>query len=171
MASISANNNQFNWSACAFFEKLTAENKLARQHGFTFCEVSGLEGFEQALQRMQSTLAFVCVSDESDGYTVLDNAPHTRRVKTVFLAMRHAIEDMEAREKCMAVMRELFRQFMSRYLLEATRLRENCLYPDSRISFKEISRYFFSGGACAYFQLAIDTQTNLMYKADEWDNQ
>ena len=52
------------------------------------------------------------VQRHHQGYTELNTTPHTRRVKAVFLAMRHALDDMEARQECMDIMRELFRQFM-----------------------------------------------------------
>ena len=91
------------WDAASFFEKLTATNRLAVAEGFTFCRVSGLEGFEEAVAQMQAAKAFVCISDINDGYTELNNTPRTRRIKTVFLAMRHAIDDMEARNECMEI--------------------------------------------------------------------
>ena len=156
------------WDATRFFADLTARNKLAREHGFVFCSVSGLQGFEQALARMQRATAMVCVSDVADGYTDLNNTPHTRRVKTVFLAMRHAVDNMEARTLCMETMRELFRQFATVLIREKTRLEQNCIYLDPRITFSEIERWFFSGGACAYFQIATDIYTDLRYNADEW---
>lgn len=160
----------FSWNATAFFADLTKRNIFAQQKHFAFCKVSGLEGFEEALAKMQSSTAFVCVSDISDGYTDINNTPHTRRVKTVFLAMRHAIDDMNARERCMETMRELFRQFMSVLILEQTKLQQHCIYIDPRISFQEIDRYFLSGCACAYFQLAIDTYTDLQFNEAEWEN-
>ena len=101
------------WNATTFFQHLTATNRLAKSEGFTFCQVSGLDGFEEALDNMQQSLAFVCVSDIANGYTELHNTPRTRRVKTIFMAMRHKIDDMTARNECMETMRELFRQFMS----------------------------------------------------------
>lgn len=156
------------WDAAKFFEQLTLNNKLARQEGFMFCRVSGLEGFEQAVNEMQQAAAFVCVSDTADGYTDLNNTPRTRRVKTIFFAMRHAAEDMDARSECMEVMRELFRQFMSVLIREKTRLDENRIFIDPRITFNEIDRYFFSGCAGAYFQIAVDVYTDLRYNADDW---
>ncbi len=74
------------WDASAFFENLCATNRLARHEGFTFCRVSGLDGFEEAVNTMQTASAFVCVSDIADGYTELNNTPRTRRVKTVFFS-------------------------------------------------------------------------------------
>ncbi len=156
------------WDAAAFFEELTATNRLAQTEGFIFCRVSGLEGFEEAVNSMQSATAVVCVSDIADGYTDLNNTPRTRRVKTVFFAMRHSAEDMEARSECMEIMRELFRQFASRLILEKVKLEQNCIYLDPRISFNEIDRYFFSGAAGAYFQIAVDCYTDLRLNPDEW---
>ena len=87
------------WDASEYFEHLTATNRLAKSENFTFCHVSGLDGFEEALAHMQRTTAFVCVSDIANGFTELNNTPHTRRVKTVFLAKRHKIDDMAARTR------------------------------------------------------------------------
>lgn len=162
------NKSSFNWDASAFFERLTRTNRHAKAHGYRFERVSSLEGFHSALADMLDAQAFVAVSDTSQGYMDLDNSPHTRRVKLVFLAMRHSAESMEERQECMDNMRELFRQFMSVLLLEKTRLEERRLYLDSRISFNEIDRYFFTGCACAYFQIAVDTFTNLKFDPDEW---
>lgn len=161
-------NHAFNWDATSFFERLSCRNKFAQEKHFTFCRVSGLDGFEEALAKMLTKSAFICVSDISQGYTDINNTPHTRRVKTVFLAMRHAIDNMEARQRCMDTMRELFRQFMSVLIMEQTKLQEHSIYIDPRISFQEIDRYFFSGCACAYFQIAVDTYTDLQFNQDEW---
>ena len=160
---------QGRWDATAFFEQLTATNRLAKSEGFTFCRVSGLDGFEEALDNMQQSLAFICVSDIANGYTELNNTPRTRRVKTIFLAMRHKIDDMRARNTCMETMREVFRQFMSKLILETTELENHCIYLDPRISFNEIDRYFFSGCACAFFQVAVDVFTDLRLNPDEWE--
>jgi hypothetical protein len=157
-----------NWDAASFFEKLAANNNLASNENFVCCRVSGLDGFEEALQQMQSVSSFICISDIADGYTEMNNSPRTRRVKTVFLAQRHAIDDMEARTECMETLRELFRQFLSALILERVKLAQNCIYIDPRISFNEIERYFFSGCACAYFQIAVDIFTDLRFNEDEW---
>ena len=156
-----------NWDAVAFFEHLTNTNKLAQKEGFLFCRVSGLEGFEECIHALQSTANFIAVSDIAQGYTELNTTPHTRRVKTVFLAMRHALDDMQARQQCMDIMRELFRQFMSVLIQEKTRVEEEHIYLDPRISFQEIDRYFLSGCACAYFQVATDVYTDLRYNQEE----
>lgn len=156
------------WDAAAFFEPLIQRNKLAKSLDFKFCRVSGLDGFEEALENMQNTVNFFCVSDVSDGYTELENTPCTRKVKTVFMAMRHKAEDMDLRAHALDVMRELFRQLMSVLIQEKTKLEEKFIYIDSRIKFSEIDRYFFSGGSCAYFQIAVDKYTDLCFNPFEW---
>lgn len=84
-------------------------------------------------------------------------------------AMRHGLDNMEAREECMDIMRELFRQFISVLIQEKTKIAQKNIYLDPRISFQEIDCYFFTGCACAYFQIATDTYTNLCYDKGEWD--
>ena len=160
--------NDFNWDAAAFFERLTKTNKLAKDLGFMFDRVSSLEGFLSLISSALSSKAYVAVSDTSSGGIDLNNTPHTRRVKTVFLFMRHKAEDPKARQACLYKMEELFRQFMSVLILEKTRLRERCIYLDDRISFTEIDKYFYTGGACAFFQIAVDKFTNLVFDPDEW---
>ena len=64
-------NTNFNWDAVPFFRELTHTNNLARQNKFTFCCVSGLEGFEEALHKLQNHTAFVCVSDIAKGYILV----------------------------------------------------------------------------------------------------
>ena len=146
-----------------------SKNKCAKVGKVSFCRVSGQEGFEECLHSRQSTANFIAVSDIAQGYTEQNTTPHTRRVKTVFFAMRHALDDMQARQECMETMRELFRQFMSVLIQEKTRVEEEHIYLDPRISFQEIDRYFLSGCACAFFQVATDVYTDLRYNQEEWD--
>lgn len=66
-------------------------------------------------------------------------------------------------------MRELFRQFMSVMIQDKVKGEEENIYLDPRISFQEIDRYFLSGCACAYFQVATDVYTDLRYNSQEWE--
>ena len=156
-----------NWSASNFFRSLVRYNKLAKDNNFVFCDISGLEGLEEALQH-QRAANFVCVSDISEGYIDLNNTPRSRSVKTVFLAMKYPVDDMRARAACMDKLRELFRQFMSVLIREKVRIEQQFIYLDERISFNEIDKYFFNGAACAYFHIAVDVFTDLQIRKDEW---
>lgn len=161
-------NSNFNWDAVSFFEGLTAKNKLAQSKGYRFCRVSGLRGLEEYINNMQSVTCAVCASDIAAGTTQLDNTPHTRRVKTVYMLHRHRLGDMQARQRCMDEMRELFRQFMTKLILERTRISQGPIYIDPRIQFTEIDEYFAAGCALAYFQIAVDVYTDLRINNDEW---
>lgn len=161
-------NKNYNWDATAYFRELTAKNKLAKSKGYRFAMVSGLAGLEEYIEQAQSATAAVCVSDISPGYTEMNNTPHTRRIKTVFLMKRHALNDMKARQACMDEMREIFRQFMSALFKERTRIEQGIIYLDPRVQFTEIEQYFAMGCACAYFQVSFDVYTNLVYRESEW---
>lgn len=161
--------NGYNWDAASFFQNLTKSNKLASLKEFRFERVSSLEGYHTLISTTLSLKACVAVSDTSDGGTELNNTPHTRRVKTVFMFMRHKADDMVARQRCLDLMNEIFRQFLSVLIQEKTRLSEDCIYIDPYIKFTEIDKYFYSGGACAFFQIAVDTFTDLSYNPDEWN--
>lgn len=156
------------WNAFKYFSGLTARNRLAVDNGFVCCRVSDFEGLEEVIDEMQSCVNFVAVSDTSQGVLSLENTPHTRRVKTIFLIMRHQVGDMEAREECFALMRELFRQFMSEFLRERTRLNQGPLFIDPKINLSEVDKYVVSGAACAYFQIACNEYHSLVYNPDEW---
>lgn len=163
-------NTLVNWDATQFFRTLTETNKLAQAKQFRFCRVSGLSDFQEVLGRMTSSTAFVCVDDIAEGYIELNNSPRTRRVKCVFFAMRHPIDDLGKRAECMETMRELFRQFASKLILESTHLQERQLYLDPRIRFSEIPEYFAPGCACVRFQISVDLFTDLRFSQEEWDN-
>lgn len=158
----------FNWQAAKFFETLTLTNKLAIENQFTFHPVSSLEGYHTLISSALSMKACVAVSDTSEGGTELNNTPHTQRIKTVFLFMRHKADSIEARLQCLETMNELFRQFLSILIQEKTRLAQNCIYIDPYIKFHEIDKYFYTGGACAFFQISVNTFTDISYNPDEW---
>lgn len=162
--------HDLNWDAASFFERLTRTNRFARDNGFRFDTVSSLDGFHSLISSALSTTALVAVSDTSSGAMQVTHAPRTRRVKTVFMFMRHKLDDSAARQACFDKMEELFRQFMSVLIMEKTRLAEQHFFIDDRISFSEVEKYFYTGGACAYFQIAVDTFTDLTYNPDEWLN-
>ncbi len=164
-----ANPNNVDWDSTAFFERLTASNRLAQENHAKFCRVSGLEGFNDCLGVMKTAKLIVAASDTSSGaFSMNDNTPRNDRVKLFFLAKRHKEDDMPAREMALDTLRELFRQFMTKLILEKVRLEEQHLYLDDAVSFTEIDQYFASGMACAYFQLKVTTYSDLRYNPDEW---
>lgn len=156
------------WNAVDFFRRLTAANRLAQDKHFRFVEISGLEGLEEAVASMQNTANFICVMENAAGYTTTDNTPHTRRIRTVFIAMRHPINDMQARRRCMDTIHELHRQFCSMLIQERVRLGENMQFIDPRINLQETPKYLIPGTVIFMFEIAVDTYIDLQYNPDEW---
>ena len=156
------------WNAEPLIKRLTLTNKLARQNHFEFCRVSSLAGLEGMLQRMQQAVALVCLADESDGNICLNNTRHSHFAKTVFLAIRYSMSDMDARDGAFRILREVFRQFLSVISQEKVRLQQKKIYLDNQIHFHEIPEYFAAGYACAYFNLYIGKYVNTIYNPDEW---
>lgn len=152
------------------FRSLTEKNVLCRRHGFRFMMVSDLEGFSDALESMKANVPLVCLSDCTSGAIDIDNAPSVRTIRTVFLYMPHPLREnyQKRRQEALSTMREIFRQFMTVLLLEVTNLRMDGIYLDRQVMFTEIDRYFFSGGACAYFQITTDKATDLVLRKEEW---
>ena len=151
-----------------FFEDCTAHSILARKHNFQFARISGLDSFEEALQSMTTAPALVCASDCSEGVLELVTVPAERRVHTVMLAMRHANHDMHARQQCMNILRELFKQFISRIIREKDQIEKDCQFIDDRITFNEVDRYFFPGCACAYFNITVTTYVDIIFDDSQW---
>lgn len=159
-----------NWDATSYFKNLTEKNKLAKSKGFVFCSVSGMDGLEEALARMQNTTAFVCVSEINDCTTSFNNTPHTDIIKTLFFVMRHAVDDMEARNNCFSTIHELFRQFMTDFYMRKGVLieQENVYTDDEKITLQEVERYAFSGCAVAFCMIKATKYFTLTYNDDEW---
>lgn len=163
-------NRTTDWSPVDFYRGLTERNKLAKEKHFVFAKVSGLQGMGDAVARMQSTANFVMVADNAAGYTELNNSPHTRRMNTVFIAMRHKLNDSDARARCLNTIKELHRQFLSKLIMEKTRLEENAQYLDPRINLQEAPEHLIPGTAICMFEVAVDTYVDLSYNANEWDD-
>lgn len=158
------------FDSVSFFRSLTEKNRLARVYNFDFAVVSGLDGFDDALHSALESVALVAVDDISTGEISLANTPRKTSFHTVFLFMRHSTTEnaAEAREECFRVMRELFRQFCSVIIRQRTRLRLENVIIDENIMFHEIEKYFYTGGACAWFQLRVDKYMSLELNENEW---
>lgn len=156
------------FNASKFFKDLAGRNKLCRQFNFGFAEVSGLQGFIDAISRADTRPNMVCVDDTSEGFASLENTPSRRSVKSVFLFMRHAPGDVAARAKCMEIMHAIFLQFLSAILPEKVRLAQGGLYLSERVPFAELDQYLATGAACCHFQITVDRFVDLTFKPDEW---
>ena len=156
------------WDAFAFFEGTVKQNKLCVEKNFRCMAISGLEGLEEALASMQNTPNMVMVSENAAGYTMFENTPHTRKVRTIYIAMRHKHDDMVARQRCMDIIFELHRQFCSRLIQEKVRLEQNMQFLNPKIALQEVSKYLIPDTAICMFELSVDTYIDLQYNESEW---
>ena len=157
------------WDVSAFFKDLTARNKLAKQYGFQFVQISGLTGLEDAIESMQRYNAFVCVSDAPMSSLELGNTPHFNRATMVVLAMRHKIDDAAARKQCIAIMTELFRQFMSKVQQYDEQLKQNMMYLDNHVTLQVFNKYLTPGTTCMEFEITTVSYADFSYQAEEWE--
>ena len=163
------NIKNINWDATSFFEKLASKNKLAKEKHFGFFRVSRLEGFEEVLRNLQSTANFICVKWHRPR---LHGAQHnTAHSKSEDGVLCHASRSWWYGSTS-GVHGHHAWVIPSVYVCthtRKTRVEEEHIYLDPRISFQEIDRYFLSGCACAFFQVATDVYTDLRYNQEEWD--
>lgn len=159
---------QLNWNAAPYFKKLVETNRLAVKNEMQFNIGSGLKSFEQAVDKFLDTLCFLYLTESSDGSLVTENSPNASRVKTIFMAMRHPENDMDARQLCMDTLNEIFRQFASHINRERIRLHSLGIYINPDIEFHEFGEYYFSGCAAMYFHIKFTTAVDLRYNPEEW---
>lgn len=160
---------QFNWNASDYFRMLVESNLLAIANDMKFYIGSGLNSFEQAVDNFLDVLCFCMLTESADGRLSTDTSPNARRVKTVFLAMRHGENDMKARRKCLDVLTEIFRQFMSHLNREKIKLLQQGIYIEPVIEFHEFNEFFFSGCAAVYFHIPFSTAVDLRFDESQWN--
>lgn len=160
---------QFNWNAIDYFKFLVESNKLAVSLDMKFFTGSGLNSFEQAVDNFLETLCFCMLTESSDGRLSTENSPNSRRVKTVFLAMRHGENDDDARRMCIDTLTEVFRQFMSHLIREKIKLLQLGIYLEPVVEFHEFNEFYFSGCAAIYFHIPFTTAVDLTFDKSQWN--
>lgn len=164
-------NQKHQWDAAPFIERLVKTNRLAKEHGFSFVRVPSLGHLNEVISRMQKTTAFVFCSDMTNGTTSLNNTPRITRTKTIVLAMRYPLDNTRRREECLAILRELFRQFASVIIRERTRQEENMQYISPDIRLTETNDLLMPGVVCAYYELAVTTHVDLQFNPEDWNEE
>lgn len=161
--------NDFN--AYDYFENLIGRNKLARQNKFKISRITGIRGMEEALFNLKKTNAFFCVDDTSDGVTLINGgSPFNRRVYLVFICLRYKLNDMVSQHNALSVCRKLYRQILSKMLIDKDCLLNEFIYLNTdRISFREFEQFLLNGCTGLYFTFDVDEPTDLTYEPDEWE--
>lgn len=154
-----------------YFSSLCAANRLAGAEGFRFCTCSGIESLQGPLDRFKTDNAFFCLDDTNDGalFQGRGGGWYKKRTFTVFILHRYTFRDEPDRAKQLDVCRRLFRQVMSRMLVDADDLQNELVYlhTDNVLS-RELGQYFMNGGTGLYFMIDVSEPVDLKYDQSEW---
>ena len=156
-----------------YFKRLALQNKLVIDNSYHVAECSGLEAIEPILDNFQTKTNFLLVDDTVDAELVSNNSGFfNRRVFTVAIIAKHRWNDTADRNEKMNVCREVFRQFLSKLIID----KENYQYGDSLvymrteiIKYREMNVYNLGNATGVVFMLPVDEPTDLRYDANDWE--
>ena len=142
-----------------YFRSLWRQNKLAQQEQFKFCTCSGIETLQGPLQQFRTANAFFCVDDTNDGATF--------RGRNGGWFMK----DMATYTAALAKCRTLFRQLLTRMLIDEDALSNEMVYlrTESVLS-RELGQYFLNGCTGLYFMVEVAEPIELTFDATEWQS-
>lgn len=158
------------FDAQGYFRQLTEHNKLALQYAFYPCSCSGINSLEDMLLNFQNKGAFVAVDDTNDSNISRQGAGFfAKRTITVFVLRRYKFGDMASRKDSLDICRKLYRQFISRLLVDSMKMDNDFTYLNTdRIFYRELGEYFLNGLTGLYFMVDVNEPEDLKYDATEW---
>lgn len=160
------------FDAIAYFYAMTERNKLAKQNGFVPVTISNTDNLEGLMEEYRDKDRFVAVTDTNSGNLSSSDGAYgfmKRRAYTVFILSAYEYGNMLARQKELELCRELFRQFVSRILLDKYLYDEKQMYFDTyAIPNQEIGRYYLSGMTGLHFTLYVHEPVDLVYEEEQW---
>lgn len=159
------------FDAESYFQDMTQRNLLAQTKGFRFCTCSGVNNLEGCLAGFRDTSAFVCMDDTSDGalFQGRGGGWYKKRTFTVFILHRHEFNNMRDRSEKLTLCRNLFRQMVSKMIVDADNLSNELVYlQTNNILSRELGRYALSGCTGLYFMVDVAEPLDLIYTPEEW---
>lgn len=159
------------FNAQDYFKGLCKKNITALNNHFKFCTCSGIESLQGPLDRFKRDNAFFCLDDTNDGALFQGNGGgwYKQRTFTVFLMHRYRFNDEGAREQALSVCRDLFRQLVSRMIVDADHLSNDLVYLKvENILCRELGQYFLNGCTGLYFMIDVSEPVSLKYYPREW---
>ena len=153
-----------------YIAQLARTNRLAVDHAFAPCQCSGIGYLEGMLEGMRRERAFVCTTDVTDGEVYQRGGGwFRRRLLTVFILHRYRSDSPGDYEEKMNLCRELFRQFLTRHLLdEADLQRQSAFLNVGNVRFRELGGEFLNGLTGLYYMLSMDEPHPLCFNPEEW---
>ena len=157
----------------AYFSKLCRENRLASEAKFTFCTCSGIQSLQGPLDRFKTSNAFFCIDDTNDGalFQGTGGGWFKKRTFTVFIMHRYTFRNEQSRIEAMNLCRNLFRQVMTRMIVDADDMKNDLIYLHTdNVMSRELGQYFLNGCTGLYFMIDVSEPVNLLYNREEWLN-
>lgn len=154
-----------------YFHSMTRSNLLAIDNGFFPCTCSGWESLEGPLAEFANESAFVCVDDTSDAsiFRGRSGGYFYRRTLTVFIMHRYEFGDESDRIKQFELCRSVFRQFLSRMLIDQDRISNDNIYlATENIKARSIGQYALNGATGIYFMIDVSEPVDLKYDKAQW---
>ncbi len=155
-----------------YFKNLANCNLLAVKHGFHVGECSSLEAIEPIMDEYQTKSNFILVDDTIDASVVTNGSGwFNRRVFTVAILARHRWNDTKDRNDKLNLCREIFRQFLTRLVLDKENFKYNtdlCYMRTEILRYREMNTYSMDGATGVVFMLPVDEPTDLIFRTDEW---
>lgn len=157
------------WNAVSYFENLCSKLK-ATNNIYHFSRVSGLGNLEDVLSNFASKNAYFAVDDTDDGATIQSGGSFfNRRSVVVYILKKYSINNMAQRETVMNEARAIYRDVLSRLILDQQLVDDLAYLDTSKVTYYEVPGFFASGTAGLYFIFSIDEPVNLEYNATKWN--
>lgn len=154
-----------------YLSQITQQNRLARQHHFTFHTCTGINHLDSVIEAHARQKAFIVSDDICDQSTHRRGAGYfKRRILTAYILMRTHPTDTKDQAKKLTTCREILRQIQSRLLHDSTQMARDGLIVDlSDIRSREIGGLFLADTTGLYFMIAVDEPTELVYHPEQWE--
>lgn len=162
---------QVGFDAMTYFSNLCRQNKLTAELGFVPTACSGPGSFEGLLAGMMKSKNFVLIDDTNDGNVAIngDGAFFKAVTYTVWILMRYKLGDMNDRQEKLNTCRRIFRQFLSRMVIDKMQWQSNFTYLLSdQVDTRELGAYFINGLTGVEFHIDVREPLNLEYNYAEW---
>lgn len=159
------------FDAEAYFSRLCEKNRLAQERSFQFCTCSGIQSLQGPLDKFRSAKAFFCIDDTNDGalFQGKGGGWYKKRTFTVFIMHRYTFGDEGSRRDALAVCRNLFRQLMTKMIVDADFMKNELIYLHTdNVMSRELGQYFLNGGTGLYFMIDVSEPVNLVFDSAEW---
>ena len=162
---------QVGFDAVSYFRDLTQKNKLTSELGFLPTTCSGPHSFEGLLTNLMKSKNFVLIDDTNDGNVVINGDGGFFKVVTytVWILMRYSNNDMNDRQEKLNMCRKIFRQFLTKMIIDKYKWESNFTYLLSdQVDTRELGAYFINGLTGVEFHIDVREPLNLEFNNEEW---